>query len=81
MILTTSPSNSTVAPNPRSTSAMRGTSRMSGQLVMVLVPSARRAAAISLSTLFLAPVTATLPVSRAPPVTKKCSLTPDSVAG
>ena len=34
---------------------------MSGQLVMVVVPSASRAAAISFNTLFLAPPTATSP--------------------
>ena len=52
---------------------------MSGQLVMMLVPSASKAAAISLSTLFLAPVTATSPANRLPPVTTKRSLTPVSV--
>ena len=61
VIRTTSPSRSTVAPSPRSTSAISGTSRMSGQLVMVLVPSASSDAAISFSTLFLAPPTATSP--------------------
>ena len=55
--------------HPRSTSAISGTSRMSGQLVMVLVPSASKVAAISLSTLFLAPPTATSPDKRLPPVT------------
>src|ERR1700742_2551906 len=65
----TSPSSSTVAPSPRNTSAISGTSRMSGQLVIVLVPSASRVAAISLSTLFLAPPTATSPDNRLPPVT------------
>src|SRR6201999_4209922 len=69
VIRATSPSSSTVAPNPRSTSAISGTSRMSGQLVIVLVPSASRVAAISLSTLFLAPPTATSPDNRLPPVT------------
>ena len=77
--LTTDPSNSTVAPKPRSTSAISGTSRMSGQLVILLVPSASNAAAISLSTLFLAPVTATSPDNRLPPVTTKRSLTRVSV--
>ena len=52
---------------------------MSGQLVIVLVPSASKAAAISLSTLFLAPVTATSPDNRLPPVTTKRSLTRVSV--
>src|ERR1700724_4529683 len=72
---TTDPSSSTVAPSPRKTSAISGTSRMSGQLVMVLVPSASKAAAISLSTLFLAPPTATSPDNRLPPVTTKRSAT------
>src|SRR5262245_44574060 len=76
---TVPPSNSTLAPKPRSTSAIRGTSRMSGQLVMVLVPSARSAAAINLSTLFLAPPTATSPCNRLPPVTTNRSLTRASV--
>ena len=71
----TSPSSSTVAPKPRSTSAISGTSRMSGQLVIVLVPSANRVAAISLSTLFLAPPTATSPANRLPPVTTNRSAT------
>jgi len=47
--------------------------------VIVLVPSASRAAAISLSTLFLAPVTATSPDNRLPPATTKRSLTRVSV--
>src|SRR6478672_4574066 len=76
---TTSPSSSTVAPRPRNTSAISGTSRMSGQLVIVLVPSARSDAAISFKTLFLAPPTATSPDNRFPPVTTKRSLTPVSV--
>ena len=48
---------------------------MSGQLVIVLVPSANRVAAISFSTLFLAPPTATSPDNRFPPVTTNRSLT------
>ncbi|COX32912.1 Uncharacterised protein [Mycobacterium tuberculosis] len=75
MIRATSPSSSTVAPRPRSTSAISGTSRMSGQLVIVLVPSANNVAAMSLSTLFLAPPTATSPDNRLPPVTTKRSAT------
>src|ERR1700730_9780320 len=71
----TSPSSSTVAPKPRKTSAISGTSRMSGQLVMVLVLSARSVAAMSLSTLFLAPPTATSPDNRLPPVTTNRSAT------
>src|ERR1700761_1166615 len=76
---TTLPSSSTVAPRPRRTSAIRGTSRMSGQLVIVLVPSARSDAAISFNTLFLAPPTATSPDNRFPPVTTNRSLTRVSV--
>ena len=75
VIRTTEPSSSTLAPSPRSTSAISGTSRMSGQLVIVVVPSASRLAAMSFRTLFLAPVTATSPDSRLPPVTKKRSPT------
>ncbi|EPQ74588.1 Cob(I)alamin adenosyltransferase PduO [Mycobacterium marinum str. Europe] len=71
----TSPSSSTVAPSPRNTSAISGTSRMSGQLVIVLVPSASSVAAMSLSTLFLAPPTATSPDNRFPPVTTNRSAT------
>ena len=52
---------------------------MSGQLVIVLVPSASSVAAISFSTLFLAPPTATSPANRLPPVTTNRSLTPVSV--
>ena len=52
---------STVQPRLRSTSAISGTSRISGQLVIVVVPSASSAAAISLSTLFFAPTTSTAP--------------------
>lgn len=54
---------------------MSGTSRISGQLVSVVVPSASSAAAISLSTLFFAPLTVTVPRSRAPPVTSNRSFT------
>src|SRR6202048_3118879 len=72
---TVAPASSTVAPRPLSTSAINGTSRMSGQLVIVLVPSAKSAAAINLRTLFLAPPTATLPDNRLPPVTTKRSAT------
>ena len=42
---------------------------MAGRLVSVVSPGASRAAAISFSTLFFAPTTATSPASRAPPVT------------
>ena len=71
VILVVVPSSSTVHPRPRSTSAMRGTSRMSGQFVMVVVPSASSAAAMSFKTLFLAPPTQTSPDSRPEPVTRK----------
>src|SRR5205823_950677 len=40
-----------------------------------VVPSASRAAAISFRTLFFAPTTSTVPISRAPPLTAKCSAT------
>src|ERR1700752_1850799 len=79
VIRTTPPSSSTVAPRPRRTSAISGTSRMSGQLVIVLVPSAQSDAAISFNTLFLAPPTATSPDNRFPPVTTNRSLTRVSV--
>src|ERR1700757_3123708 len=79
VIRATSPSSSTVAPRPRSTSAISGTSRMSGQLVIVLVPSANSVAAISFSTLFFAPPTATSPDKRLPPVTTNRSATRVSV--
>src|SRR6201992_4302807 len=72
---TVAPANSTVAPRPRNTSAIKGTSRMSGQLVIVLVPSASRVAATSFRTLFWAPPTATSPANRLPPVTTKRSAT------
>jgi cob(I)alamin adenosyltransferase len=52
---------------------------MSGQLMIVLVPSARSDAAISFNTLFLAPPTATSPDNRFPPVTTNRSLTRASV--
>jgi cob(I)alamin adenosyltransferase len=52
---------------------------MSGQLIIVLVPSARSDAAISFNTLFLAPPTATSPDNRFPPVTTNRSLTRASV--
>lgn len=48
---------------------------MSGQLVIVLVPSASSVAAINFRTLFLAPPTATSPDNRFPPVTTNRSLT------
>ena len=71
VIVTVSPDSTTSHPSPDSTSAINGTSRISGQLVILVVPSANSAAAISFSTLFLAPVTRTDPSSRAPPVTRK----------
>ena len=48
---------------------------MSGQLVIVLVPSASNVAAINFNTLFFAPPTATSPDNRLPPVTTNRSLT------
>jgi len=66
----------TVQPSRRSTSAMIVTSRISGTEVSVVRPSASNEAAISLSTLFLAPVTVTSPASRAPPTTRKRSIRP-----
>src|SRR5438105_4056503 len=69
------PVTSTSQPSPRSTSAISGTSKISGQLVSVVVPSASNAAAISFNTLFFAPTTCTSPVNRAPPQILKCSLT------
>jgi hypothetical protein len=74
-----SPSIVTWQPSPRSTSAISGTSRISGQLVSVVVPSASSAAAMSFNTLFLAPTTSTSPTSRAPPHTRKCSVTESPV--
>ena len=52
---------------------MISTSRMSGTFVMVDVPGARRAAAISLRTEFFAPVRVTSPTNGFPPVTRKTS--------
>jgi hypothetical protein len=75
VMVTVSVSMVTVQPRLRRTSAMSGTSRICGQLVSVVVPSASKAAAISFSTLFLAPTTSTSPTSRAPPCTWKCSVT------
>ena len=53
---------------------MISVSRMAGTSVRSVVPSASSAAAISLSTLFFAPLTVTSPASRAPPVTRKRSM-------
>ena len=47
-----------------------------GHVVRVEVPRASRVAAISLSTLFLAPATVTSPASRAPPATRNRSTWP-----
>src|SRR5918998_3977869 len=79
-MVTRSWSTVTVQPRLRSTSAISGTSRISGQFVIVVVPSASRAAAMSLRTLFLAPTTSTDPTSRAPPRTAKCSTTADDAS-
>ncbi len=48
---------------------MMSTSRMPGTAVIVVRPGARSAAAISLSTLFLAPVMKTSPASLVLPAT------------
>ncbi len=53
---------------------MISTSMIRGTLVRVVRPSASSAAAITLSTLFLAPVTRTSPASRAPPTTRNLSM-------
>src|SRR3954465_12057767 len=74
-MVTVPPSTSTVQPRLRRTSAISGTSRLSGQFVRVVVPSASSAAAISFRTLFLAPTTSTDPTRRAPPLTAKCCAT------
>src|SRR5918995_5787032 len=52
---------------------MIATSRMSGTSWMVVRPVASRAAAMSFSALFFAPVTRTRPFRTAPPVTSKHS--------
>ena len=75
VIRTVGPSMSTSQPSPCSTFCIKGTSRISGQLCSVVVPSANSAAAINFSTLFLAPSTLTEPCKRAPPVTKNISFT------
>jgi hypothetical protein len=73
VMVTVSPASDTSAPSPVRTSAISGTSRISGQFEITVVPSASNAAAMSFRTLFLAPATRTLPESRAPPVTRKRS--------
>ena len=72
-ITTVSPEISTVHPRCLSTSAIAGTSEIEGQLVSVVRPSAIRATAINLRTLFLAPATEISPDSRVPPLTRKLS--------
>ena len=52
---------------------MISTSRISGTSLRVVRPGASRAAAMSLRTLFFAPVTATSPLSRLPPTTRRAS--------
>jgi hypothetical protein len=74
-MVTVSASMVTAQPRLRRTSAINGTSRICGQFVSVVVPSASNAAAISFNTLFLAPTTSTSPAKRAPPCTWKCSVT------
>ncbi len=66
----------TVQPSRRSSSAMISTSTMSGTSCRVEVPRASKVAAISLSTLFLAPATVTSPASRTPPSTRNRSTWP-----
>ena len=66
-------SYSTPQPSRRSTSLMIETSRMSGTSSIVVRPVASNAAAMSLSALFLAPVTRTRPVRAVPPATSKHS--------
>jgi hypothetical protein len=61
---------STPHPRRRTSSAMMSTSRIAGTWLMVLRPGASSAAAMSLSTLFFAPVTRTSPANRAPPITR-----------
>ena len=53
---------------------MRSTSTMRGTLPSRYLPSASRVAAISLSTEFLAPATATVPSSGGPDRTTICSM-------
>jgi hypothetical protein len=48
---------------------------MSGTFVRTVVPSASSEAAMSFRTLFFAPLTETSPASRAPPETRKRSMT------
>ena len=55
---------------------MMSTSWMSGTLVILVVPRAKSAAAISFRTEFLAPWTLTDPVSARPPVTLRTSPAP-----
>ena len=79
VIVTLPPSTCASQPSPSSTFTMYLTSEMSGMLCSTVVPSARRAADISLRTLFFAPSTITDPTRRAPPVTRKCSFTPPTL--
>ena len=55
---------------------MIATSEIAGRLPSVVSPGASSAAAISFSTLFLAPTTSTLPSRRAPPVTRNTCTDP-----
>ena len=75
--LRVAPSRTTSQPRRRSSSAMYSTSRMSGTSCSTVVPSASSAAAMSLRTLFFAPVTRTSPASRAPPTIRKASTGPE----
>ena len=69
---------STVQPSSSSSRPMTSTSRMSGTLVIVVVPGASSEAAISLSTLFFAPPPARCELAREalrrrPPGTVPCA--------
>jgi hypothetical protein len=68
-----SASTFTEQPSVSSSWAMNVTSRMPGTCRSVVVPSASSAAAISLSTLFFAPATSTVPSSRASPAIRNRS--------
>ncbi len=66
----------TSQPSRPSRACMVVTSLIAGRLLIVVSPGAMSAAAISLSTLFLAPTTATSPDSLAPPVTRSTCIAP-----
>ena len=70
----------TVQPRRVRRSAMMSTSAISGTLRMVLLPTAKRDAAINFRTEFLAPVTVTSPTRRQPPVIRKRSRDEDAIS-